>query len=210
MVRSTLLSATVLAVGLATSAPAQTGVAPAYPPVPASPTYPPAPSSPAYAPAPTYPPPPGAPVPSYVPPTTAAPPGANPQTGARPGNEIGTGMSMPMGNSASNINGQDTRSEIAPNLPSPELGPNASPVDYLRAAQGALLAGRTGEAQQALEQAQTRLLDRSVSYGQTSTPSDNPAVSQISQALRALAAGDRAQCMQLIQAAIPQAQAMGQ
>jgi len=189
--RSMLLSAFAIAVSLTATAAAQTGVAPAYPPVP---PYP----------------PPGTPVPSNVPPTTAVPPGANPQTGARPGNEIGTGMSMPMSSGASNINGQDTRSEIAPNLPSPNVGANASPVDYLRAAQSALAAGRTGEAQEALEQAQTRLLDRSVPYGQTNSPSANPAIAQITQALHALAAGDRAQCLQLIEGAIPQAQAMGQ
>ncbi|HEY1935709.1 MAG TPA: hypothetical protein VGG99_27190 [Acetobacteraceae bacterium] len=135
------------------------------------------------------------------------PPGANPATGARPGNDIGTGMSMPMGNRASNINGQDTRSDIAPNLPSPQLGPDASAMDYLRAAEGSLQAGRTGEAQQSLEMAQTRLLDRSVPQGDTNAPSANPAVEQIQQALQALAAGDRAQSLQLIQAAIPQAQA---
>jgi hypothetical protein len=156
------------------------------------------------------PPPPGAPVPSYVPPSTTPPPGASPVTGARPGNEIGTGMSLPMGNSASNIDAQDTRSQIAPNLPSPQLGPNATPVDYMRAAQSALSAGQTGAAQEALEEAQTRLLDRSVAYGQTNNPSDNPAVAQITQALHALAAGDRGQCMQLIQSAIPAAQAMAQ
>jgi hypothetical protein len=155
-------------------------------------------------------PPPGAPVPSYVPPTTAVPPGANPATGARPGNDIGTGMSLPLGNSASNVDARDTRSQIAPNLPSPSVGPNASPVDYLRAAQWALSVGRTGEAQQALEEAQTRLLDRSVAYGQTNNPSDNPAVAQISQALHALAAGDWAGCMRLIGSAIPAAQAMAQ
>jgi hypothetical protein len=144
--------------------------------------------------------------PASMPPATAVPAGANPATGARPGNVIGTGMSLPMGNSASNIDQRDIRSTIAPNLPSP-LGPDATPVDYLRAAQGALSSGRTGEAQQALEQAQTRLLDRSVAYGQTNNPSDNPAVAQIRQALHALAAGDRGQCMQLIQSAIPAAQA---
>ena len=149
----------------------------------------------------------GAPVPTYVPPSNVAPPGADQATGARPGNVVGTGMSLPMGTSASNITGQDTSSMIAPNLPSPPVGPGASPAEYLRAAQGALAAGRTGEAQQALEQAQTRLLDRSVPYGQTNNASDNPAVSQITQALQALAAGDRAKCMDLIQAAIPQAQA---
>lgn len=148
--------------------------------------------------------------PPYVPPNMPVPPGANPATGARPGNDIGTGESLPLGNTASNIDQRDMRSVIAPNLPSPQLGPNASATDYLRAAQGALSAGQTGEAQQALEQAQTRLLDRSVPYGMTNDPSSNPAVRQITQALHALAAGDQAQCMQLIQAAIPATQAMAQ
>lgn len=138
------------------------------------------------------------------------PPGASPDTGARPGNVVGTGMSLPMGTRASNIDPSDTRSMIAPNLPSPAIGPNASAVDYLRAAQSALQAGRTGEAQQSLEMAQTRLLDRSVPMGQTNNPTDNPAVIQISQALKALAAGDRAQTMQLIQSAIPAATASAQ
>jgi hypothetical protein len=138
------------------------------------------------------------------------PPGTNPETGARPGNDIGTGMSMPMGYRASNIDQSNTRSWIAPNLPSPAIGPNANAVDFLRAAQSALQAGRTGEAQQSLEMAQTRLLSRSVPMGQTGNPSDNPAVAQISQALRALSAGDRAQTMQLIQSAIPAATALAQ
>jgi hypothetical protein len=133
------------------------------------------------------------------------PPGANPATGARPGNDIGTGMSMPMGSTASNINPTDTRSEIAPNLPSPAVGDNASAPDYLVAARSALAAGKTGEAQQSLEMAQTRLLDRSVPLFQTNTPSANPVVAQISQALQALAAGDRSSCMQMIDAAIPNA-----
>jgi hypothetical protein len=135
------------------------------------------------------------------------PPGTDPTTGARPGNDVGTGMSMPMGTRASNIDSSDTRSAIAPNLPSPSLGADAGPADYLRAAQASLQAGRTGEAQQSLEMAQTRLLDRSVPMGQTNNPSDNPAVTQISQALRALAAHDRAQAMQLIQSALPAATA---
>ena len=72
------------------------------------------------------------------------PPGANPATGARPGNDIGTGMSLPMGTRASNIDAADTRSVIAPNLPSPPLDRNASAADFLRAAQTALQANRTG------------------------------------------------------------------
>jgi hypothetical protein len=119
-------------------------------------------------------------------------------------------MSLPMGTRASNIDQNNTRSTIAPNLPTPPVGGSASAVDYLRAAQSAVQAGRTGEAQQAMEMAQTRLLDRSVPQQQTSNPSDNPAVAQISQALKALAAGDRMQTMQLIQSAIPAATAMAQ
>jgi len=49
-----------------------------------------------------------------------------------------------------------------------------------------------------------------VVMGQTSNPSDNPAVSQISQALKALAHNDRAQTMQLIQSTIPMATASAQ
>jgi hypothetical protein len=49
-----------------------------------------------------------------------------------------------------------------------------------------------------------------VVMGQTNNPSDNPAVSQISQALKALAHGDRAQTMQLIQSTIPMATASAQ
>jgi len=74
------------------------------------------------------------------------PPGTNPVTGARPGNDVGTGMSMPMGTRASNIDANNTRSTIAPNLPSPGIGPNANAGDYLREAQSALQAGRTGDA----------------------------------------------------------------
>jgi hypothetical protein len=133
------------------------------------------------------------------------PPGADPATGARPGNVIGTGMSMPMGNAASNINPTDTRSQIAPNLPAPAVGDNATAPDYLTAARNALAAGRTGEAQQSLEMAETRLLDRSTPAFQTNTPSANPAVSQISQALQALAANDQGRCMSLIDAAMPNA-----
>lgn len=135
------------------------------------------------------------------------PAGANPATGARPGNDIGTGMSLPMGNTASNINPTDTRSQIAPNLPSPAVGDNAPAQAYLMAARDSLAAGKTGEAQQSLEMAETRLLDRSTPAFQTNTPSRNPAVSQISQALQALAAGNRQQCMSLIEAAIPNARA---
>ncbi len=109
----------------------------------------------------------------------------------------------------SNIAPSDTRSDIAPQLPAPNLPENDRPSAFLRAAQGALAAGRGGEAQESLEMAQTRLLDRSVPLFQTNNPSDNPTVGQISQAMQALANNDRAGCMRLIQAAIGSATAQG-
>jgi hypothetical protein len=130
------------------------------------------------------------------------PPGANPETGARPGNEIGTGQSLPLSNNSGNIGPQDTQSVIAPNLPSPDVGENAPARDYLTAARAALLLDHTGEAQQALEMAETRALDRSVPLFQTNTPSDNPLVAEIRKALEARAGGDREQTVRLIEAAL--------
>jgi hypothetical protein len=132
------------------------------------------------------------------------PPGANPQTGARPGNEIGTGQSLPRSNNAGNIGPQDTRSTIAPNLPSPDVGEDAPSRAYLRAARAALLQGRTGEAQQALEMAETRALDRSVPLFQTNVPSKSPLVDTIQKALNALGSGDRAGAVQFIDQALKQ------
>ncbi len=126
----------------------------------------------------------------------------NPATGARPGNEIGTGSSQPSSDKAQNILPGDTRSDIAPNLPSPSIGDNATPHAYLVAARRALLVGKTGEAQQSLEMAETRALDRSVPLFQTSVPSDSTLVTEIRNALHALGAGDRARSVQLIEAAI--------
>jgi hypothetical protein len=126
------------------------------------------------------------------PPTVPSP------TGARPGNEIGTGSSLPMSNNASNINRSDTRSDIAPNLPSPPIGQNASVHDYLVAARTSLAAGRTGEAQQSMEMAETRALDRSVPRSPTIAPVQDPVVSGINDALQALAAGDRARTLSIL------------
>jgi hypothetical protein len=203
------------------AAPAPTA---AYPP-PAGYAAPPPgyPAPPTYAnPAPTYPPPPsyvtpapppatyGGQAPAYAPPPAYSPPpptySAAPPV-VRPGHAPGEGVSYPLSDRASNIGPADTRSTVAPTLPTPALGPGAGPVQYLQAARAALAAGRTGEAQQSLEMAQTRLLDRSVPYNATNAPSGNPAVSQISEALRALGAGDRMSTMRIIDATIPQAAA---
>ena len=134
------------------------------------------------------------------------PPGVDPQTGARPGNEIGTGSSLPLSDKSSNITPGDTRSTIAPNLPSPPVGENAPIRDYLMAARAALFAGRTGEAQQALEMAETRALDRSVPLFQTNVASQDPVVEDIKRALHALSAGDRGQVVQIIETILPKLQ----
>ncbi len=91
------------------------------------------------------------------------------------------------------------RSPIVARLPTPPLSPEASPADFLRAARGALAAGRNGEARSALEMAQTRLLDRSVDARKPITPSHDLAVKQITEAIDALAANDRMTCLRYIE-----------
>jgi hypothetical protein len=106
----------------------------------------------------------------------------------------------PMSSRASNITPSDTRSSIAPALPTPPVGSDAGLNAYLRAAHNALVAGRTGEAQQSLEMAETRVLSRVVSPDQASSPDPDPAVSQIRSALQSLGDGDRGQALQTIDA----------
>jgi len=127
---------------------------------------------------------------------------ADPATGARPGHQIGVGDSLPRSGKASNIVPADTRSNIAPTLPMATVGDDAASRDYLKAARASLVAGRTGQAQQSLEMAETRVLDRSVRQGETDTPSHSQLVSRIREARHALGAGDRTQAIQLIDLAL--------
>jgi len=102
------------------------------------------------------------------------------------------------------------RAETAlPALPQPALPEGARISDYLRAAQGAVAANHVGEAESALEMAQTRLLDRSVPLGQTNVPSDNALIGQIQQARQALQAKDRTTCLQMIGTALATATQRG-
>jgi hypothetical protein len=132
----------------------------------------------------------------------AVPPGTNPETGARQGNEIGTGSSLPRSDKASNIGPSDTNSVLAPYLPNPPIGENATVLDYLRAARAALASGRIGEAQQALEMAETRALDRSVPLFQTTAPINDPVVTSVEGALHALGLGDKMSAMTEIEGTI--------
>jgi hypothetical protein len=122
--------------------------------------------------------------------------------GVRPGHEPGVGVSLPLSNRASNIVPGDTRSIVAPTLPGPPVGPNATARDYLAAARAALVAGQTGQAQQSLEMAETRALDRPVVASQVSVPSDSRFIGRIGDARRALGVGDRAQAIALIDQAL--------
>jgi hypothetical protein len=122
----------------------------------------------------------------------------DPATGARPGNVIGTGQSLPLSDKASNATAGDTSSVIAPRLPTPGVGDDASPLAFLQAAERALILGRTGEAQEAIERAESRLLDRDVAPSAAGQPSGQKLVAIVGDARRALAAGDRAGAMRLI------------
>jgi hypothetical protein len=111
-------------------------------------------------------------------------------TGARPGNDIGTRESLPLSPYASNITSSDTKSTIAPTPPEPNVPPNADVQQLLNAALKSLATGQTGTTDEALEQAETNLLDRSVPQTQTDYTSADPVTSQIEQARIALGSGD--------------------
>jgi hypothetical protein len=118
--------------------------------------------------------------------------------GARPGNDIGTRSSLPLSPYASNITSADTRSPIAPTPPEPNVGPDAGVSALLTAASQAIVNGRTGTANEALEQAQTQILQRSVPQTQVDYTSQDPVVAQIEQARQALGNGDKAGATQTI------------
>jgi hypothetical protein len=96
----------------------------------------------------------------------------------------------PTSTKASNIGAGDVTSPIAPQLPSPGLGPDATVAQYLAVARSALIAGKTGLAQEALEDAETTALTRSVPYNAGGKPDGSPLVRDIESALHALGSGD--------------------
>jgi hypothetical protein len=114
----------------------------------------------------------------------------------------GTGESGPASSQASNIDGDDTHSAIAPHLPRPMVGENAGPDGYLKAADRALAAHQTGAAQQALEMAETRLLDRSTAPDAASQPDQSPRIAAVAAARKDLAAKNWAGARRAIQEAM--------
>ncbi len=87
-------------------------------------------------------------------------------------------------------------------LPGPVVPEGSPPAVYLQAAKDAIAAGQDGVAMVALEQAETRLLDRSVRPSRINQPDARPEIARIVAARGALAAGDRMQALGLIDAAL--------
>ena len=125
-----------------------------------------------------------------APAATAQPPMNEPHTAA------------PVVTHASNIDTANTKSDVAPALPNPPVGPDAEPQIYLHTAARDLSARRTGAAQQALEMAETRLLDRGVPADSVGTPDRDPAVAHVSTALHELANNNIIAAQQEIDAAL--------
>jgi WXXGXW repeat (2 copies) len=67
-------------------------------------------------------------------------------------------------------------SATAPRLPLPPVPANDQPHPFLEAARSAVERGQTGEAPEALERAETRLLDRAVGKNSEQQPDDRRAV----------------------------------
>ena len=122
--------------------------------------------------------------------------------GAPPDDAIGHGWSLPVSVQASNSSAENTRGELAPPLPLPAAGEDATPMDYLRSARAAILANRTGEAQEALERAEARLLDRDVDPRRANEAASDQSVRDLAQARAALSSGDRGRTLELIEAVL--------
>ena len=119
--------------------------------------------------------------------------------------EPGTGVSGPASSNASNIGASDTRSAISPHLPAPNGGQSAGYINYLKDAERDLQRHKTGAAQQALEMAETRLLDRSAPIAEANRPDQGPIVEKLSQARQALGHGDLAGAKAAVHAALQSA-----
>jgi hypothetical protein len=102
---------------------------------------------------------------------------------------------------ASNIDPQDTHSTIAPALPTPPVPVNANARQFLRAADAELKQNRTGEAQEALERAETWLLTRSTPAGAAGIDR-GPMVRRVTAARDALGHSDSARAEQIIEEAL--------
>lgn len=91
---------------------------------------------------------------------------------------------------------------LANRLPDPPVDEDAPPRAFLLAARLAVTGGRMGEAQEALERAESRALTRDVRPSLAGQPSTQALVLLIKSARGALASGDSDRCLETIDAAL--------
>ncbi len=99
------------------------------------------------------------------------------------------------------------RSVVAPRLPVPPVSPDAGPQPFLTTARDAVLAGRTGAAEEALERAETRLLNRSATQAAATSPDLDRAVLDVGAARHSLVVRDRPATLRAIDDALEALQA---
>jgi hypothetical protein len=95
---------------------------------------------------------------------------------------------------------------LAQSGPAPATGGGTDPQDFLKRAQQDVQHHRAAAAEAALEQAETRLLDRSTLASEADQPDSSPAVQAISQATAAIRKHDWQTAKQQIDTAMQQAQ----
>jgi hypothetical protein len=76
-------------------------------------------------------------------------------------------------------------------LPDPPVADEAQPSAFVAAARNAIAAGRIGEAREAIERAESRVLIRSVRPSLAGVPSDQAVTRLLAEARRALEQGER-------------------
>lgn len=109
--------------------------------------------------------------------------------GVPPASAYRGGAGAPFSREASNIDRRDTRSVIAPRLPSPgDVGDSTRA--YLRAAERALEQDRTGVAQVAIGRAMTRFLNGAMDAGMGYDALSSDVMHDLVSARQALAAND--------------------
>ncbi len=91
---------------------------------------------------------------------------------------------------------------LGPKLPIPDVDEDAPPKAFLEAARLAIVTNDLGRATEALERAESRALIRSVRPSRAGVPSAQPMVQAIRDARTALDAGDRAEAVRRVDAAM--------
>ena len=86
---------------------------------------------------------------------------------------------------------------LAP-LPVPAVAEEAAPSAFVTAARTAIAVGRLGEAMEAIERAESRVLIRSVRPSRAGVPSDQALVRLLAEARGALGQGDRAGALAML------------